>query len=215
MSETLRIALAKGRLLKEMIPMLNACGIDTSIFSDDSRKLVLYDKKQDMEFILVKPSDVPTYVDYGAADVGIAGKDTLMEENRPLYEMLDLGLAACRLCVCGFPQTAQSSVTVSLLRVATKYPNIARQYYAARGETVEIIKLNGSVELGPIVGLSDVIVDIVQSGGTLVANGLDVLEEICPVSARVVVNRVSLKTKAERIKTLIEKWRTFIEGEAQ
>ena len=201
----LKIALAKGRLAEKMIDLLEACGIDCSQVRNPDRKLVLRDATGAYEFILVKPSDVPTYVDRGAADIGVAGKDTLLEQNRPLYEMLDLGYGKCRLCVAGFPQGVKKSVTGYNLRVATKYPQIARSYYAAKGEAIDIIHLNGSVELGPLVGLSDVILDIVESGGTLRANGLAVLEEICPVSARLVVNRVSLKTRSADILPLIEK----------
>ncbi|MGI6004759.1 MAG: ATP phosphoribosyltransferase [Christensenellales bacterium] len=206
----LRMALPKGRLLKEMLPILSACGIDTGVFQSDSRRLILRDEKNDIEFILVKPADVPVYVEYGAADMGVAGKDTLLEEDRALYEMLDLGIGACRMCVCGSRKQKQA-VTASIRRVATKYPNIARQYYDQKGETVEIIRLSGSIELGPLVGLSDVIVDIVQSGGTLKANGLHVLEEIVDISARVVVNRVSLKTKGARMKKLIADMRAFVQ----
>nr|WP_122013327.1 ATP phosphoribosyltransferase [Maliibacterium massiliense] len=206
----LRIALAKGRLLEDTLPLLEQSGVDCTVLRTQSRKLILRDEVQQLEFILVKPTDVPTYVEYGAADMGVAGKDTLMEVNCPLYEMLDLDIAKCRMCVCGYTG-GRRNVTRSLRRVATKYPNIARQYYAGKGETVEIIKLNGSIELGPMVGLSDVIVDIVQTGSTLVANGLEVLEEICPISARVVVNRVSLKTKGARIKQLIGGMRQAVE----
>lgn len=192
------IALAKGRLAEQGAALLEKAGVDCSSLREQSRKLVLQDQSGSYRFILVKPSDVPTYVEYGVADMGIAGKDTLMEENRPLFEMLDLGYGACRLCIAGFPDHKPTG----FLRVATKYPNIARAFYGARGENIEIIRLNGSVELGPLVGLSDVILDIVESGGTLKANGLTVLEEVCAVSARLVVNQVSLKTK--NIRPLVE-----------
>ncbi len=201
------IALAKGRLASETIRILEQCDVDCSELQEDSRKLIYYDHKNGYRFLLVKPSDVPVYVEHGVADIGVAGKDTLLEVNAPLYEMLDLELGKCRLCVCGFPDEQKRAITTAHLRVATKYPRIAREYYTKRGETVEIIKLNGSIEIAPLLGLSDVIVDIVESGRTLKENGLDVLEEVCHCSARVVVNRVSLKTKGRKIQSLIEKMR--------
>ena len=214
MQDVITIALAKGRLAEKAIAVLEKCGIDCSQVKDPGRRLVLRDETGAYQFILVKPSDVPTYVDSGVADIGIAGKDTLMEENRPLYEMLDLGFGRCRLCIAGFPDAAQRrGITVANRRVATKYPNIARSFYAARGETIDIIKLNGSVELGPIVGLADEILDIVESGKTLKENGLVVLEEVCPVSAHLVVNRVSLKTTGNKIKALIAQVRAALEEE--
>ncbi|HOV69156.1 MAG TPA: ATP phosphoribosyltransferase [Clostridia bacterium] len=197
------IALAKGRLAEKAIELLTKSGIDCSGVEVDSRKLIFYDPTGEVRFLMVKPSDVPTYVDYGVADIGIVGKDTLMEANRPLYEMLDLGYSKCRLVIAGFP-TTKNGARLHNKRVATKYENIARNYYSAKGESIEIIKLNGSVELGPLVGLSDVILDIVESGSTLRANGLTILEEICDISARLVVNRVSLKTKDKEIKRIIE-----------
>ena len=202
--EPVTIALAKGRLADKTMELLEAIGVDCAEVRNPVRKLVFGEPTGRFRFILVKPSDVPTYVDHGVADIGVAGKDTLMEENRPLYELLDLGFGRCRLCVAGFPSGSRA-VTDANFRVATKYPNIAREYYGARGQTIEIIKLNGSVELGPLVGLSDVILDIVESGGTLRANGLEILETVVEnVSARVVVNCVSLKTKGERIRFLID-----------
>lgn len=200
--QQITIALAKGRLAEKTMELLEKCGVDCSELKKESRKLVLYDENSAIRFLLVKPADVPTYVDYGEADIGVVGKDTLMEENRPLYEMLDLKFGRCRLAIAGFEGKSNGSRLFNY-RVATKYPNIARKFYEAKGENIEIIKLNGSVELAPVVGLSDVILDIVESGSTLKANGLSVLEVICDVSARLVVNRVSLKTKAERIRKLI------------
>lgn len=203
--EMITIALAKGRLAEQAMDLLEGMGIDCSAPRDPGRKLVLENEKQAIRFILVKPADVPTYVEHGVADMGVVGKDTLMEENRPLYELLDLGFGKCRLCIAGYPGRPAGYANE---RVATKYPNIARNYYAAQGRNIQIIKLNGSVELGPIVGLSDVILDIVESGSTLKANGLAVLEEICPVSARLVVNRVALKTKRARIQAIVEGFRS-------
>ncbi|MDR2513590.1 MAG: ATP phosphoribosyltransferase [Christensenellaceae bacterium] len=198
----LTFALAKGRLAEKAVELLERAGIDCRALRDQGRRLVFEDERGETAFMLVKPADVATYVDHGVADLGIAGKDSLMEENRPLYEMLDLGFGRCRLALAGYPGTSLAGRHV---RVATKYPFIAQELFSKRGCTYEIIRLNGSVELGPIVGLSDVILDIVESGATLKANGLAVLEEICPVSARLVVNRVSLKTKAARIRPLIER----------
>ena len=200
---TITIALSKGRLAEQATELLEAVGVSCAAVRNPGRRLVLEEPDSGYRFILVKPSDVPTYVEHGVADIGVVGKDTLLEENRPLYELLDLGFGACTLCIAGFPEQRGRDTARANLRVATKYPNIARSFYAARGQTIEIIKLNGSVELGPLIGLSDVILDIVESGGTLRANGLEVLETIAPVSARVVVNMVSLKTKAERIRPLI------------
>ncbi len=203
MENIVKIALAKGRLADFTIDLLERCGVDCESLKNPGRRLILSDEKNGYEFILVKPADVPTYVHYGVADMGVAGKDTLMEENLPLYEMLDLGFGRCRLCLCGFQENRERSVTVSNLRVATKYPNIARNLYATKGQNIDVIKLNGSVELGPLTGMSDVILDVVESGRTLKENGLVVLEEVSEVSARVVVNRVSLKTKTARIRALI------------
>ncbi len=197
------IALAKGRLAEQAMALLEAVGIDCSEPRNPGRKLVFQDAAHGYRFMLVKPGDVPTYVEHGVADIGVVGKDTLLEENRPLYELIDLGFGACRLCICGFPGQSPRGSSRADFRVATKYPHIARGFYSALGQNIEIIKLNGSVELGPIVGLSDVILDIVESGGTLKANGLEVLEEISPVSARMVVNVVSLKTRGEKIRALM------------
>lgn len=203
--EMITIALAKGRLAEQAMDLLEGMGIDCSAPKNPGRKLVLENAEQAIRFILVKPADVPTYVEHGVADMGVVGKDTLMEENRPLYELLDLGFGKCRLCIAGYPGRPAGYANE---RVATKYPNIARNYYAAQGRNIQIIKLNGSVELGPIIGLSDVILDIVESGSTLRANGLEILEEICTVSARLVVNRVALKTKRDRIQAIVEGFRS-------
>lgn len=203
--DMITIALAKGRLAEQAFELMEGMGIDCKEPRNPGRKLVLENTEQAIRFILVKPSDVPTYVEHGVADMGVVGKDTLMEENRPLYELLDLGFGKCRLCIAGYPGRPAGYANE---RVATKYPNIARNYYAAQGRNIQIIKLNGSVELGPIIGLSDVILDIVESGSTLKANGLTILEEICTVSARLVVNRVALKTKRARIQAILEGFRS-------
>lgn len=209
------IALAKGRLADKSLDLLEQLGIDCSEVRSESRKLIFTTPDGSIRFIMVKPSDVPAYVEYGTADIGIAGKDTLLEEGRPLYEMLDLKFGKCKLAVAGYPERNNTGITRSHIRVATKYPNITRNFFSSRGETVEIIKLNGSVELGPLTGLSDLIVDIVESGRTLVENGLVVLEDVCPVSARLVVNQVSLKTRQNEIKVIIDGLRKLVEGEYQ
>ena len=203
----LTFALTKGRLADKTLAMLEKIGITCEEMKDkDSRKLIFVNEELKLRFFLAKGPDVPTYVEYGAADIGIVGKDTILEEGRKLYEVMDLGFGACRMCVCG-PESAKPL----LIRVATKYPNIAKDYfYNKKHQTVEIIKLNGSIELAPIVGLSEVIVDIVETGSTLRENGLKVLEEVCPLSARMVVNQVSMKMENERISKLIEDLRKVI-----
>ena len=207
------IALAKGRLAEMAEDLLERCGLDVSELREDSRKLVFYDRKNDVRYLLVKPTDVPVYVDHGVADLGVVGKDTLLEAGRPLYAMLDLRYGKCDICVAGYAEKKRQEITSAVTRVATKYPRIAKMYYQQKGENIEIIKLNGSIELGPILGLSDVIVDIVESGRTLKENGLSVLETVCAVSARLVVNRVSLKTKYEAIAPLIAKMKEELEAE--
>lgn len=194
------IALPKGRLAEKTLEILSLC--DIIISENTERKLKVPDKSGEFCFLFVKPSDVPTYVDHGVADIGIAGKDTLLEANLPLYEMLNLKIGACSMCVCGFEN--QDNRNSATLRVATKYPSIAKAYYSKKGVPVEIIKLNGSIELAPLLGLSDVIVDIVESGRTLRENGLCVIEKICDISARICVNRVSLKTKDKEITKLLK-----------
>ncbi len=195
------IALAKGRLAEKTVEILNKCGIQSNEMNTPSRKLVLYDNSGVYRFILVKPSDVPTYIEYGVADIGVCGKDTLLEEDRNIYELLDLDFAKCKLCIAGYPQKDISKIDT--LRVATKYVNIAKKYYYGKQQNIEIIRLSGSVELGPVIGLSDVILDIVESGKTLVENNLVVLEEIANISARLAVNKVSLKTKGDIIRPMV------------
>ena len=201
----LTFALCKGRLAKQTLELLERLGITCEEMKDkDSRKLIFVNEEMGLKFFLAKGPDVPTYVEYGAADIGIVGKDTILEEGRKLYEVLDLGYGKCRMCVCGPASAAELLQHNRLIRVATKYPNIAKDYfYNKKHQTVEIIKLNGSIELAPIVGLSEVIVDIVETGTTLRENGLDVLEEVCPLSARMVVNQVSMRMENERISYLI------------
>jgi ATP phosphoribosyltransferase len=208
------VALAKGRLAKKALEMFENIGITCEEMKDDStRKLIFVNEELKMKFFLAKPSDVPTYVEYGAADIGIVGKDTLLEEGRKLYEVLDLKTGKCRMCVCGPESAREKLMHHELIRVASKYPNIAKDYfYNIKHQTVEIIKLNGSVELAPIVGLSEVIVDIVETGATLRENGLEVLEEVCPLSARLVVNQVSMKMESERIGRIITGLREYLEN---
>ena len=205
-------ALAKGRLAKKAMALLEEIGITCEEMKDEkTRKLIFVNEELKLKFFLAKASDVPTYVEYGGADIGIVGKDTILEEDRKLYEVLDLGFGKCRMCVCG-PESARELLQHhEQIRVATKYPHIAKDYfYNKKHQTVEIIKLNGSIELAPIVGLSEVICDIVETGTTLKENGLTVLEEVCPLSARVVVNQVSMKMDNERITKLISDLKTVI-----
>jgi ATP phosphoribosyltransferase len=201
----LTFALAKGRLAKKTMEILEQVGYTCEEMKDpDSRKLIFVNEEQKIKIFLAKANDVPTYVEYGAADIGVVGKDTILEEGRKLYEVIDLGFGKCRMCVAGPLSAKELLHHGELIRVATKYPNIAKDYfYNKKHQTVEIIKLNGSIELAPIVGLSEVIVDIVETGSTLRENGLEVLEEICGLSARMVVNQVSMKMEQERINKLI------------
>ena len=208
----LTFALAKGRLARKAMELFREIGISCEEMEDpDSRKLIFVNEELGYRFFLAKASDVPTYVEYGAADIGIVGKDTILEEGRNLYEVLDLGIGQCRMCVCGPKEASRYLHNHELIRVATKYPSIAKDYfYNKKHQTVEIIKLNGSIELAPLVGLSEVIVDIVETGSTLRENGLEVLEEICPLSARMVINQVSMKREQERIAGIIRQLRSRI-----
>ena len=207
--EYLTFALAKGRLAKKTLSILETIGITCEEMKDkDSRKLIFVNEDLKLKFFLAKATDVPTYVEYGAADIGVVGRDTILEEDKKIYEVLDLDIGKCRMCVAG-PESARELLNSGqMIRVATKYPKIAKDYFFnKKHQTVEIIKLNGSIELAPIVGLSEVIVDIVETGATLRENGLEVLEEILPLSARMVVNQVSMKMEHERIAAIIEKLR--------
>lgn len=197
-------ALAKGRLANKTLEILEKLNIKSSSFSDDSRKLVFNSEDDKYTFFLAKPSDIPTYVDFGAADIGIVGLDTILEEGRDLYECLDLNIGRCKMCVAAYPEKRDIIRETDWLKVATKYPNIARKYFESKNKKAEIIKLNGSVELGAIINLADCIVDIVESGRTLKENGLEVIEEICDLSARVIVNKVSIKTKYEEISKILK-----------
>ncbi len=201
----LTFALGKGRLAKKTLSLLEQIGITCEeIYDPDTRKLIFVNEELKLRFFLAKGPDVPTYVEHGAADIGVVGKDTILEEGRSVYEVLDLGFGNCRMCICGPESAKELLLHQEQIRVATKYPQMAKDYfYNEKHQTVEIIKLNGSIELAPIVGLSDVICDIVETGTTLKENGLMVLEEVCPLSARMIVNQVSMKMQNERITKLI------------
>jgi ATP phosphoribosyltransferase len=208
----LTFALGKGRLANKTMELLEQIGISCEEMKDkESRKLIFVNEELKLKFFLSKGPDVPTYVEYGAADIGVVGSDTILEENRNVYEVLDLGFGKCRMCVCGPASAAELLQHHERIRVASKYPRIARDYFfEKKHQTVDIIKLNGSVELGPIVNLTDVIVDIVETGSTLRENGLTVLEEICPLSARMIVNPVSMQMENERIRDIVTRLRSVL-----
>ncbi|MGD8547274.1 MAG: ATP phosphoribosyltransferase [Thiohalophilus sp.] len=203
MSEQLTIALSKGRIYKETLPLLKHAGIEPLDDPETSRKLILDTNVDDIKLVIIRATDVPTYVQYGAADIGVAGKDVLMEHGgEGLYEPLDLKIASCKMMIAGPKGT---SVPEGRVRICTKYVNVARRYFAEQGKQVEIIKLYGSMELGPIVGLSDFIVDLVDTGNTLKANGLEPLEHMADISSRLIVNKASMKMKHARVKALIDR----------
>ncbi len=209
--EYITIALAKGRLAELTLDLLEQAGLHVAEMREKTRKLIFTDEENKFKFILVKASDVPTYVEYGAADIGVVGKDTLLEAGKDLYEMVNLGFGSCRMAVAGPKELEGKLDHIHNMRVATKYTQIAKNYYhLVKKQSVEIIKLHGSVELAPLVGLSEVIVDIVESGKTLHENGLVVLEEVCDLSARLVVNRVSMKMESERIMQLVQTVKTLL-----
>ena len=213
MNDYITIALTKGRLASQTMALLEKAGYYCEELKDkSSRKLIFVNEEQKLRFFLAKGPDVPTYVEYGAADIGVVGSDIIMEENRRVYEVLDLDFGRCRMCVCGPQEARELLLHHEMIRVTSKYPNIAREYfYNRKHQTVDIIKLNGSVELGPIVDLGDVIVDIVETGSTLKENGLTVLEEVCPVSARMIVNQVSMQMKTARIREIMGAVRDCLE----
>ena len=209
--EYITIALAKGRLAELTLDLLEQAGLHVAEMREKTRKLIFTDEENKFKFILVKASDVPTYVEYGAADIGVVGKDTLLEAGKDLYEMVNLGFGSCRRAVAGPKELEGKLDHIHNMRVATKYTQIAKNYYhLVKKQSVEIIKLHGSVELAPLVGLSEVIVDIVESGKSLHENGLVVLEEVCDLSARLVVNRVSMKMESERIMQLVQTVKTLL-----
>lgn len=208
MHEKLTIAMPKGRIFAEAVELLKKAGYALPPEFDDSRKLILDIDQEKMRFILAKPVDVPTYVEHGAADVGIAGKDVLLEENRDIYEVLDLKISECYLAVAGLPEAKKRTAR----KVATKYPRIASNYFREQGEQVEIVKLNGSIELAPLIGLADRIVDIVSTGRTLRENGLIEFEKMMPITSRLIVNPASYRLKDQRIDEMVNQLAAVIEG---
>jgi len=210
MTQTLTIALTKGRILKETLPLLAAAGIVPSEDISKSRKLIFDTNLPDVHLLVQRGVDVPTYVKFGAADIGVSGKDMLMEDGAEgLYEPVDLKIAKCRLMTAGIKGVAPVQGRV---RVATKFVNVAKRYYAAQGRQADIIKLYGGMELAPIMHLADEIVDIVDTGNTLVANGLEARDHIADISSRLIVNKASMKMKHERIQSLIESISAAVEA---
>lgn len=210
MLEPIKVAMPKGRIYKQASALFRAAGLPIPTDFDDSRKLIIPLPEANMEFIMAKPVDVPTYVEYGVADIGIVGKDVLMEENKDVYELLDLGIARCRMSVIGLPDWKP----VIHPRVATKYPNVASQYFREQGQQVEVIKLNGSIELAPLIGLADRIVDMVETGQTLRENGLVEQEQIFGITSRLIANRVSYRMKNEPIQELCDRLQKVISIQA-
>ncbi len=202
----LTVAMPKGRIFEEAVELLRRAGLEIPPEFEDSRKLIIPLEEVGMDFILAKPTDVPTYVEYGVADIGVVGKDVLLEEERDVYELLDLHISHCRLSVAGLPNWKPTGAP----RVATKYPKVASRYFREQGAQVEVIKLNGSIELAPLIGLADRIVDIVSTGQTLKENGLVELEEIIPITTRLIANRVSYRMKNEAIDYIVEKFASVI-----
>ncbi|MEN8701639.1 ATP phosphoribosyltransferase [Bacillus infantis] len=211
MKDLLTIAMPKGRIFEEAAELLRQAGFDLPPEFDDSRKLIIDVEEERFQFILAKPMDVPTYVEHGVADLGIAGKDVMLEEERDVYELLDLQISACYLAVAGIPGTKMNEVAP---KVATKYPNVAAAYFREQGEQVEIIKLNGSIELAPLIGLSDRIVDIVSTGRTLKENGLVEYEQIVGITSRLIVNPVSYRIKDKRISEIVDKLSRVVNEQA-
>jgi ATP phosphoribosyltransferase len=206
MNDWITIAIPKGRILEESVELFGKIGIDCRELLSDSRKLIFENSQQQMRYMIVRATDVPTYVEYGCADLGIVGKDTLMEQGKELYEPLDLKFGYCRMIIAELAELSKKDdpSTWNNIRIATKYPNITEKYFAAKGIQVELIKLYGSIELAPIVGLTERIVDLVETGETLKQNGLVEVETIAEITCRLIVNRASLKTKHERISKIIE-----------
>jgi ATP phosphoribosyltransferase len=198
----LTVAIPKGRLGEQVIEMLKSAGIGESI-DEKSRKLIFEDEKNNIKFMLLKNSDVITYVESGVADIGFSGKDMIMENNSDIYELYKMNIGKCKLSVAGI-KGRKIFMEDTILKVATKFPNIAKKYFDSKGQKIRTIKLNGSIELAPILGLSDVIVDIVETGNTLKANGLEVLEDMYDITAMIISNRISYKFKRKEIKEIIE-----------
>lgn len=206
--EKLIVAMPKGRIFKEAADLLRRAGVNLPPEFEDSRKLIIPVPEAGMDFILAKPTDVPTYVEYGVADIGVVGKDVLIEEDRDVYELLDLNISTCKMAVAGLPDWKDDG---NQPRVATKFPRIASTFFREKGQQVEVIKLNGSIELAPIIGLADRIVDIVSTGQTLKENGLVIHEEILPISSRLIANRVSYRMKSEAIDYVYQKFASVVE----
>ncbi|MDO7908502.1 ATP phosphoribosyltransferase [Paenibacillus sp. JX-17] len=206
MTDILKVAMPKGRIYKKASALFREAGVPIPVDVDETRKLVIPLPELGLEFIMAKPVDVPTYVEYGAADIGIVGKDVLMEENRDVYELLDLGIARCRMSVIGLPNWEPGIQQ----RVATKYPNVASQFFREQGQQVEVIKLNGSIELAPLIGLADRIVDMVETGQTLRENGLIEMTEIFEITSRLIANRVSYRMKNHQIQALCDRLQPVI-----
>lgn len=201
---SISIALTKGRLEKETVKLLDKAGYGTEELKDKGRKLVFKDTKEDIKYFLVKAADSITYVEHGVADVGVVGKDTLLESDKNYYEVLDLGIGKCKFIVASLPEK-DIFKKIGHIKIGTKYPTVAREYFKKKNMDVEIIKIEGSVELAPILGLCDAIVDIMETGTTLKENGLVVFDTICDISARVIVNKASFKMKSEEIQSLISR----------
>ena len=211
MNNTITIALSKGRIFKETLPLLEQANIFPKDDPEKSRKLILDTNHDDIKLVIIRATDVPTYVQYGAADLGVAGKDVLLEHGGDgLYELVDLNIARCKLMTAGLNEYDPALAKNKRLRVATKFVDVTRRYFAEQGQQVEVIKLYGSMELGPIVGLSDLIVDVVDTGNTLKANGLKPIDHIADISSRLVVNKASLKMKHDRIQTMVEQMREAV-----
>ncbi len=213
--DMLTVALPKGRIMKSALGLFKAAGLDFSAILQNDRRLIVENKAEGLRFMVIRSQDVPTYVEYGAADIGIAGRDVLLEEERDLYEPLDLGIGACRMVVAEPAELSEvdNPENWTRIRVATKYPNITLRHFLEKGIEVEIIKLYGSIELAPLLGLCERIVDLVETGETLKKNGLVEVEDIMSVSSKLICNRASLKTKPARIKGLIERFATAIDAE--
>lgn len=210
---SLSIALTKGRLEKKTVAMLERMGYGTENLKDKGRALVFEDTKKDIRYFLVKSNDVITYVNHGVADIGVVGKDTLMERGNQNYELLDLEFGKCKFCVASLPDQDVFQ-KVGHIKIGTKYPQVAREYFLSRGIDVEVIKIDGSVELAPILGLADGIVDIVETGTTLKENGLVILEEVCEISARVIVNKASFKLKRNEIMAVVRDLESVVKEDA-
>lgn len=213
--EYITIALPKGKMFKKAVEMLAKCGFEAEDVREDSRMLIISNEQTKVRFIITKTVDLPTYVECGAADIGIIGKDVLVEENKDVYELLDLKYGLCRLMLAVPEASLQPNITdYANMRVATKYPNVAEKFFAEKGMQVEIIKLNGSIELAPMVGLSELIVDVVETGTTLKANRLIEVEKICSSTARLIANRVSFRMKFQRLHKLVKDLEALVQAES-